>query len=103
MSEIRIRPAVDEDAAAIGDLAVIDSSTVPAGRLLVGELDGILAAVVAIETDAAIADPFLPTAGLVALTRDRAAQLRGDTRPGRRRRRTRAAAARRRLSAPGPA
>jgi hypothetical protein len=68
------RPADDD---ALSRLAELDSARVPAGRLLVGELDGELVAAVPIAGGPVIADPFRPTAALVSLLGLRAAQLRG--------------------------
>jgi hypothetical protein len=57
---------------------------VPAGRLLVAEVEGELLAAVAIESGAAIADPFRRTADLDALLQTRARPLSAP--PPRRRR-----------------
>jgi hypothetical protein len=70
-----IRAAGDADRAALRRLAQRDSSEVPAGELLVAELDGELRAAVALESRRAIADPFRPTAELVELLGARADQL----------------------------
>ncbi|MQA74764.1 MAG: hypothetical protein GEU88_10570 [Solirubrobacterales bacterium] len=77
---LTIREAAVEDRDAVLRLAQRDSATVPAGRLLVGEVDGELRAAVALAGGEAIADPFRPTAELVALLRARAAQIRGGVR-----------------------
>jgi hypothetical protein len=79
-----IRYASDRDAEGLARLAALDSSRVPAGALLVAEVDGELWAAVAIGRDAAIADPFRPSGPIVELLRSRARQLLGD--PPRRRR-----------------
>jgi hypothetical protein len=75
MSPVVIREASDADRPALRRLAQRDSREVPAGGLLVAELDGELRAAVAVETGHAIADPFRPTAELVDLLRARAAQI----------------------------
>ena len=71
-----IRYASDGDAHVLARLAALDSSRVPAGALLVAEVDGELWAAVAIGRGAAIADPFRPTAPLVLLLQMRAQQIR---------------------------
>lgn len=76
MSELTIRPAFPDDAVALQQLAQLDSSSLPAGALLIAELDGVLAAALSIEHGVAIADPFRPTAALVELLARRAQQLR---------------------------
>lgn len=78
MSELTIRPAFADDAVALERLAALDSSTVPRGdALLVACVDGVVVAALRIEDEAAIADPFRPTAEIVALLAVRARQLRG--------------------------
>ncbi len=79
MSELTIRPAFPDDAVALGILAVLDSSSVPPGALLIGEIDGVLAAAFSISQRSAIADPFRRTTELLELLARRAGQLRGDT------------------------
>ncbi len=74
-SILTLRPAVPEDAAAIARLAELDSAKVPSGALLVAVVDGTPLAAVSLETGVVIADPFRPTADLVALLRERAARL----------------------------
>ncbi len=53
----------------------------PDGGLLVGEIDGVLAAALSLASGGAIADPFRPTAALLELLAQRARQLRGETLP----------------------
>jgi hypothetical protein len=73
---ITIRFAYPDDAEALARLAALDSNTVPAGPLLVAEVDGELWAAVSVASKASvIADPFRHTAELVALLRERAAAL----------------------------
>jgi hypothetical protein len=79
-----IRYASDRDARDLARLAALDSSKVPAGALLVAEVDGELWAAVAIGRGAAIADPFRPSGPVVELLRARARQLVGDARRPRR-------------------
>jgi hypothetical protein len=72
---VTIRPAFPDDAPALARLAALDSQRVPVGPLLLAEVDGEPWAALALETSRVIADPFRPTAELVALLRGRAAQL----------------------------
>jgi hypothetical protein len=72
---VTIRPAFPDDAAAVARLAALDSARVPRGPLLLAEVGGVACAAVALESGAVIADPFVPTSGLVDLLRRRAAQL----------------------------
>jgi hypothetical protein len=64
-----IRPAYPDDHGALVRLARLDSQRPLAGPLLVAERDGRLLAALAPATGRAIADPFAPTADLVALLR----------------------------------
>jgi len=72
-----IRMAVAADADALRRLAALDSAHPLTGQILVGEADGALRAAYSLGESRAIADPFLPTAGLVELLRTRAQMLRG--------------------------
>jgi hypothetical protein len=90
MSSMTIRYASEGDAPALGRLAALDSARVPAGALLVAEVDGELWAAVAIGRGSAIADPFRPSGPVVELLRARARQLVAEPR-------------RRRLALPGRA
>jgi|SRR5829696_4257518 len=62
-----IRAARGSDGSALHDLARLDSQRPLGGDVLVAEQDGRIVA--AISGDLAIADPFRPTADLVALLR----------------------------------
>jgi hypothetical protein len=62
-----IRAARGSDGPALERLAQLDSRPTPAGDLLVGEQGGELVAAYAPLTGAVIADPFRPSAGVVAL------------------------------------
>jgi hypothetical protein len=73
---LTIREAQPADDAALQELAALDSSRVPSGRLLVAEIDGELQAAAPLAGGPAIADPFRPTETLVSLLQLRAAQLR---------------------------
>jgi hypothetical protein len=76
-----IRAARGSDGIALDDLARLDSQRPLAGDVLLAEQDGTLVA--ALAGDRAIADPFRPTADLVALLRVRRGRGRG-RRDGRR-------------------
>ena len=69
----KIRMATDDDTEALRHLAELDSQGPLGGRVMIGELDGAPAAALALDTGRAIADPFRPTAHLVASLRTRAA------------------------------
>jgi hypothetical protein len=74
---LTIRPAFPDDAGALARLAALDSARVPAGALLLAEVDGMPWAAIALDSGRVIADPFRPTAALVELLARRAAQLAG--------------------------
>ena len=69
---VLIRAARGSDGTELERIAQLDSTHVPAGSLLVAEADGRLVAAIASSTGEAIADPFLPTADVVALLQLRA-------------------------------
>ncbi len=85
MTQVTIRFAAPDDGPALARLAALDSSTVPAGPLLLGEVDGELWAAAGVHGGAAIADPFRPSGPLVELVQARAHQLVGEPVPRRRR------------------
>jgi hypothetical protein len=62
-----LRFAGARDDVSLRRLAELDSTTVPPGRLLLAEVDGALRAAYSPEHGAVIADPFHPTAHLIAL------------------------------------
>ena len=72
---VLIRAARGSDGRALRRLAALDSSVVPAGELLVAEADGELVAARALTSGAVIADPFRPSADVVALLALRAAAV----------------------------
>ena len=78
MSDITIRSARHTDADAIRDLAALDSRRVPAGDLVVAEVAGDIVA--AHGAGGTIADPFRPTADVVALLQVRAGSAFGAAR-----------------------
>jgi len=84
-SPIAIRRATAADAPVLERLAALDSAAVPAGDVLIADAGGEPQAAVGIASGAVVADPFRPTADLVAVLRLRAATLRGSGVPRRRR------------------
>jgi hypothetical protein len=72
---VLIRAARGSDGPAISRLAALDSARIPAGELLVAEADGALVAARSLSSGAAIADPFRPTADVLALLELRARAL----------------------------
>jgi hypothetical protein len=92
---ITIRPAHADDHEALYRLSVIDSAPgVPAGPLLLAEINGELRAALSLTDGSAIADPFFPTADIVELLRVHATAMQ----PWGGRRRSRARQPRLRLS-----
>ncbi|HWV88126.1 MAG TPA: hypothetical protein VNZ62_21955 [Capillimicrobium sp.] len=75
-TDVTIRYAFPADADAVAALAAVDSQAPPEGELLVAEVGGELWAAVSLTTGQAIADPFRPSADVVALLQARARQLR---------------------------
>jgi hypothetical protein len=84
-STLTIRRASGSDAVALQDLATLDSAVAPGGDVLVAEVGSELWAAVEVESGAAVADPFRPTADLVELLRFRAEAIRSERRGERRR------------------
>jgi hypothetical protein len=74
-SPVTLRLAADRDRRALRRLAERDSAEPLAGTVLVAEVAGELLAARSMQGGRAIADPFRPTAELVALLRVRADQL----------------------------
>jgi hypothetical protein len=73
---LTIRMAVPADAVALSRLAQLDSAPAPRPvPMLVAEVDGELGAALPLHGGRAIADPFRPTAELVAIMTERARQL----------------------------
>jgi hypothetical protein len=71
-ADLTLRGATAADDAGLARLAALDSSRMPAGELLVAELDGTLVAAMSIDTGAVIGDPFEHTAAIVESLRIRA-------------------------------
>lgn len=72
---VTIRFAGACDAAALADLAGLDSAKPPAEPILVAEVEGGLRAALSLADGAVIADPFHPTLAILELLRTRAEQL----------------------------
>lgn len=82
---LTVRSASAADWPALRVLAELDSASLPAAPLLVGERDGRPIVALSLRDGAVIANPFVPTADVVALLELRARQLRREERrrPGR--------------------
>lgn len=76
LSTITIRTAGPADERMLDRLAALDSALRPSGWMLLAEVEGEPWAAVDVGSGAVIADPFRPTADLVALLRLRATRLR---------------------------
>jgi hypothetical protein len=72
-AELRMRAATAADTGALEALAERDSRRLPRGPMLVAESGGRVLAAVCLATGEAVADPFEPTAHLVAALRAHAA------------------------------
>jgi hypothetical protein len=73
---ITIRAAYADDQAAVARLAALDSADdLPPMPLLLAEIDDQLRVALSLHDGSAIADPFFPTADLLALLRAYAADL----------------------------
>lgn len=75
--EIGIRILGGADRGELTRLAELDSAAVPGGRVLGAALDGRLVAAISLSDRSVVANPFVPTAELLALLRRRADQLGG--------------------------
>jgi hypothetical protein len=75
MTEITVRRAVAGDRGELERLAVLDSGSPPRGPALVAEADSRMLAALPLGSGRPIADPFEPTASVVALLQLRAEQL----------------------------
>ena len=76
MTHITVRSAVASDLSELARLAALDSATPPRGPALIAEADSRLIAALPLGSGRPIADPFEPTAEIVALLQLRAQQLR---------------------------
>jgi hypothetical protein len=77
---ITVRHFAERDIAGIQRLAILDEKPLPSGGVLVAERAGELVAALPVDGGDALADPFQPTADVVALLKVRAKQLRADKR-----------------------
>jgi len=78
MTDITVRRAVATDHGELERLAALDSANPPRGPALVAEADSRMLAALPLGSGRPIADPFEPTAGIVALLALRAEQLGED-------------------------
>jgi hypothetical protein len=76
MTDITVRRAIAADRIELDRLAALDSASPPRGPALVAEADSRMLAALPLGSGRPIADPFEPTAAVVALLELRAAQLR---------------------------
>ena len=77
-STVVIRLATSADVDDLRRLAALDSARALVGTVLVAEADGRIRAAYSMDQRRAIADPFAPSAGLVALLETRSNLLRDD-------------------------
>jgi hypothetical protein len=75
MKNITVRRSTSGDAGALARLAALDSASPPRGPALVAEADSRMLAALPIGSGRSIADPFEPTAELVALLELRRSQI----------------------------
>jgi hypothetical protein len=75
MSNITVRRSTSADESALTRLAALDSASPPRGPALVAEADSRVLAALPLGSGRAIADPFEPTAEVVALLELRRAQI----------------------------
>jgi hypothetical protein len=75
MTNLTVRSAVASDLGELARLAALDSARPPRGPALVAEADSRMLAALPLGSGRPIADPFEPTAEIVALLELRARQL----------------------------
>jgi hypothetical protein len=75
MTDITVRRSVSGDSSELERLAALDSARPPTGPALVAEADSRMIAALPLGSGRPIADPFEPTAAIVALLELRAAQM----------------------------
>ena len=75
MTEITVRRSVSGDSSELERLAALDSARPPTGPALVAEADSRMIAALPLGSGRPIADPFEPTAAIVALLELRATQI----------------------------
>ena len=81
MTDITVRRSVSGDRSKLERLAALDSARPPTGPALVAEADSRMIAAVPLGSGRPIADPFEPTAAIVALLELRAAQMAATPEP----------------------
>ena len=74
-SRVTIRALVGDDAHSLRDLTERDTARTLPGEVVGAERDGRLLAALSLSSGDVVADPFHPTADLVALLRVRAGQM----------------------------
>ena len=79
-STLRIRQARHTDAAALEQLASLDSSHAPSGDVLIAEVGDELWAALSLDDGHAVADPLRPSADAVLMLGARGRQLRREER-----------------------
>ena len=75
MTDITVRRSVSADRTELERLAALDSARPPTGPALVAEADSRILAALPLGSGRPIADPFEPTAAVVALLQLRAEQI----------------------------
>ena len=79
---LTIRSATHEDLPTLDRLATLDSHRPLTGPILVAERDGVVVAARSVSTGETIADPFVPTADVIALLNLRAVRSTSPRRMG---------------------
>lgn len=74
LHEVKIRPLAADDSAELRSLAERDTAPMPNGAVVGAERGGRLLAAISLSSGDVVADPFHPTADLVALLELRAGQ-----------------------------
>jgi hypothetical protein len=83
-SPVTVRLATANDGPVLVRVADLDCAAMPPAPLLVGERGARIVAALSLRDGTVVADPFVPTADIVALLRLRARQMRQRERPARR-------------------
>jgi hypothetical protein len=81
MTDITVRRSVPGDKSELERLAALDGARPPTGPALVAEAGSRMVAAFPLGSGRPIADPFEPTAAIVALLRLRAEQMAGSSDP----------------------
>jgi hypothetical protein len=76
MQNLTVRRSTSADRASLARLAALDSTSPPRGPALIAEADSRMLAALPLSSGRPIADPFEPTAELVALLELRRGQMR---------------------------